>query len=422
MPFTREVSLTLAATNYAEKMSEQLYKPSKNALLIADFTSRLIAGPLSRDEVVKTSDKLSESKPTDFISAIDLLVKEQPVSTEMKKGINKMLNVFYTHLNELRQPVLTKNSFLQIQVTDNKLILEHFQKLKPSIKTLQLVKKPDEQLRAKLQHLITTLSKVEFHYQVMENVVFPFLEKQWPDHRCFQVLWSVHDDVRNELRQLQKLITSAEWDLKKFNRLTGDLFFNIRTIIFREEKIILPAIAEAGLIDAFDSHLSEAAEIGWSFVEATESTKPDLRIKTGQIGSNVNFATGSLSPKQIELIFNHLPVDITFVDETDTVRYFSTPKKRTFTRTNSVIGRKVQNCHPPESVWMVEEILEAFRKEEQDDASFWIPFKDQFVYIQYFALRDEKGTYQGTIEVTQDVKEIRGLEGERRLLNWENKP
>lgn len=411
----------MAATNYAEKMSEQLYKPGKNALLIADFTSRLIAGPLNRDEVVETSDKLSESKPKDFISAIDLLVQGKPVSTDMKKGINKMLNVFYTYLTTLPQPVFKKKSFLQILVADNKLILENTESLKPSIKTLQLVKKPDEQLRAKLQHLITELSKVEFHYQVMENVVFPFLEKQWPDHRCFQVLWSVHDDVREELNQLQTLLKPGFWDLKKFNRLVGDLFFNIRTIIFREEKILLPAIVESGFEEALDDQLYEAAEIGWSFVKAQKIENPAMKTLNEKIGSNVNLGTGSLSQKQIGLVFNHLPVDITFVDETDTVRYFSTPKKRTFTRTNSVIGRKVQNCHPPESVWMVEEILEAFRKGEQDDASFWIPFKNQFVYIQYFALRDEDGTYQGTIEVTQDVKEIRELEGERRLLNWRQK-
>jgi len=127
-----------------------------------------------------------------------------------------------------------------------------------------------------------------------------------------------------------------------------------------------------------------------------------------------------LSPEQIELVFNHLPLDITFVDENDRVLYFSTPPKRTFTRTNAVIGRTVQNCHPPESVWMVEKILAAFKKGEKDVASFWIPFKNQFVYIQYYAIRDKEGKYRGTLEVTQDVKEIRELKGERRLLNWEN--
>jgi len=404
-------------------MSEQLYKPGKYALFLFDFTNKLIAGAISREEVVEAHEKLALSKPKDFVSAVDLLVQKKAVSLEMKKGINKMLNVFYTHLNELPQPVLKDNSFLGILVRDNKEIIAHANQLKPLIKELQHPDELSPQLLEKLQTYFKELLKIEQHYQVMENILFPFLEKQWPDHRCFQVLWSVHDDVREELRELQKLAISENWDLKRFNRLTGDLFFNLKTIIFREEKILIPTIVEAGFDKALDMFLAEADEIGWSFIESPvlKNTEVGTRNKAGKFGDNIKFSTGSLSPGQIELIFNHLPVDITFVDEQDTVRYFSTPKKRTFTRTNAVIGRTVQNCHPPESVWMVEEILDAFRKGEQDDASFWIPFKDQFVYIQYFAMRDKNGKYFGTIEVTQDVKEIRDLEGERRLLNWEKK-
>jgi DUF438 domain-containing protein len=404
-------------------MSEQLYQPGANALFLYDFTNKLIAGSVSRDEVVEAHNILSDSTPKDFISAVDLLAQKQPVSTKMKKGINKMLNVFYTHLNSLPQPVLKNGGFLETLVRDNKAIVEHTEVLKPDIKKAQVANGLPDQDFDRLKLNIKNLGKVEQHYQVMENILFPFLEKQWPDHRCFQVLWSVHDDVREGLRELDKMLYSEINDLKKFNRLTGDLFFNLRTVIFREEKILIPAIVEAGFDKALDDFLAEAAEIGWSFVESPviEKSKSNLRNKSGKFGDNVKFSTGSLSPEQIELIFNHLPVDITFVDEDDTVRYFSTPKKRTFTRTNAVIGRTVQNCHPPESVWMVEEILEAFRKGDEDDASFWIPFKDQFVFIQYFAIRDSEGNYRGTIEVTQDVKEIRGLEGERRLLNWKKK-
>lgn len=401
-------------------MSEQLYKAGKDAKYIFDFTNKLIAGNINKADVLEAHDKLALSKPKDFISAVDLLVQKQPVSLKTKKGINKMLNVFYTHLNGLPQPGLKKGSFLQTLVNDNQAIIENTEALKPGIKELQGIDKPSTDLLETLQTQLKELSKIEQHFQVTENILFPFLEKQWPDHRCFQVLWSVHDDAREELRQLQKLMDAEVWDLKRFNRLTGDLFFNIRTIIFREEKILIPAIAEAGFVEALDDYLMEAAEIGWSFVKSPKALISAQKLKTGKMGSSVNFATGSLTPQQIEMIFNHLPVDITFVDENDTVQYFSTPKKRTFTRTNAVIGRKVQNCHPPESVWMVEEILEAFRKGEQDDASFWIPFGEQFVYIQYFALRDASGNYCGTIEVTQDVKEIRELKGEKRLLNWEN--
>jgi len=399
-------------------MSEQLHKQNQNVLILSDFTSKLIKGKVSKEEVIEAQEKLNDAVPMDFITAVDLLVQQRPVDKEMKVGINKMLNVFYAYLSSLQQPQLKSGSFLDQLVNDNAEIVQLMESLKPLIKEIQKPDHPTVELFEALKQKLKTIAGVDRHYQVMENVLFPFLENQWPSHRCLQVLWSVHDDVRKEIRELQKLFEVNKWDLKRFNRLSGDLYFNLKTIIFREEKILLPAIIEAGFANDLDNMLSEVAEIGWSFIEAgINNENPELQ-KVNMDQGFVDFATGRLSSEQIELIYNHLPVDITFVDEQDTVRYFSTPKKRTFTRTNAVIGRKVQNCHPPESVWMVEEILDAFKKGEQDDASFWVPFKDQFVYIQYFAMRDGDGKYRGTIEVTQDVKEIRNLEGERRLLSW----
>ena len=127
-----------------------------------------------------------------------------------------------------------------------------------------------------------------------------------------------------------------------------------------------------------------------------------------------------MTPQQIALMMNHLPVDVTYVDENDKVLYYSTPKKRIFPRTNAVIGRAVHNCHPPESVHIVERIVEAFRNGEKDEASFWIQMRGDFVLIKYFAIRDAEGNYKGVLEVSQEVADIRKLEGEQRLLDWED--
>ncbi|RJO63062.1 MAG: DUF438 domain-containing protein, partial [Myxococcales bacterium] len=115
----------------------------------------------------------------------------------------------------------------------------------------------------------------------------------------------------------------------------------------------------------------------------------------------------------------HLPLDLSFVDENDEVRYYSGGEERIFPRSPAVIGRKVQNCHPPKSLDMVNRILDAFRKGEREVAEFWIPFHGRFVHIRYIALRDAKGAYRGTLEITQDVTAIRELQGERKLLDWE---
>jgi DUF438 domain-containing protein len=138
----------------------------------------------------------------------------------------------------------------------------------------------------------------------------------------------------------------------------------------------------------------------------------------GQAGP-VSLDRGVLTPEQIDLMMTHLPVDVSFVDETDTVVYYSATPGRLFHRSPAVIGRKVQNCHPPQSVAVVERILKAFRAGERDSAEFWIELHGKFVHIRYFALRDKAGAFKGTLEVTQDATGLRGLRGQRRLLDWD---
>ena len=133
----------------------------------------------------------------------------------------------------------------------------------------------------------------------------------------------------------------------------------------------------------------------------------------------LSFETGSLSKEELEALLDTLPVDITFVDKDDTVKYFNKAEKRVFVRTKAVIGRKVQMCHPQKSIHIVNRILESFRKGEKDVAEFWIAVNNRLVHIRYFAVRDRNGKYLGTMEVTQDITDIKKIEGEKRLLDWE---
>jgi len=132
----------------------------------------------------------------------------------------------------------------------------------------------------------------------------------------------------------------------------------------------------------------------------------------------LQFETGSLSKGEIDAILETLPVDITFVDREDRVKYFNKAGKRIFVRTKAVLGRKVQLCHPKKSIHIVNMILEAFRRGEKDSAEFWINMKDRLIYIRYFAVRNRDGEYLGTLEVTQDITEIKKIKGEKRLLDW----
>jgi DUF438 domain-containing protein len=132
----------------------------------------------------------------------------------------------------------------------------------------------------------------------------------------------------------------------------------------------------------------------------------------------LQFETGSLTKVQLDGLLDTLPVDVTFVDADDTVRYFSKPETRIFVRTKAIIGRKVQMCHPEKSVHIVNRIVESFKTGKKDSAEFWINLNNRLIHIRYFAVRDKDGKYLGTLEVSQDVTGIKKIEGEKRLLDW----
>jgi DUF438 domain-containing protein len=163
------------------------------------------------------------------------------------------------------------------------------------------------------------------------------------------------------------------------------------------------------------------AEVGYAWIQPVEGWQPEAAetpeptAATGMIALD----TGILSAEAINLVLTHLPVDLTFVDENDEVAYYSQGKERIFARSPGIIGRKVQKCHPPKSVHIVDEILAKMKSGDRDMAEFWLQLGGKFIYIRYFAVRDEHGKYKGCLEVSQDVTDIRKLEGQRRLLEWQ---
>ena len=187
-------------------------------------------------------------------------------------------------------------------------------------------------------------------------------------------------------------------------------------IKFREERILFPHIISTLTEDQLESMSVQAYELGYPYLQG-----PDVSRKIDEISVNrdlIDLGTGKLLIEQIKLIFNHLPIDITYVDEHNKVKYFSSPEKRIFPRTIAIIDRDVSNCHPPESVHVVEEIVASFKSGEKNKAQFWIKIKGELILIQYFAVRSEDGNYKGIIEVSQEISEIKALDGEKRLLDW----
>lgn len=207
-----------------------------------------------------------------------------------------------------------------------------------------------------------------------------------------------------ENREVQKIMTELKSVIKIFCKGENQDF-----------PVALRAIPEKAWLEM----LEQSYETGWCFIK-----QPDVKYNTSQTSFNlnekINLGTGFLNPEKLIKLLNNLTVDITFIDEKDEVQYLSGSEHHIFPRSGAIIGRKVQNCHPPESVHIVNEIITAFRNGQKEHAEFRIQMKDRFIDIRYFALRNEKGIYKGTIEASQDVTEIRSLKGERRLLEWNN--
>ena len=398
-------------------MSEFTNHKGERVSRLVELFQRVIRGEMSPEAVADYQAVIDRTEPADVISAVDQLVQFQIPMPELKKGINKALNLLNKSLQEFPYQTPRPGNFLHTLLLNNEQIDSRLKIIRPILKKINQDSE-NSLLRTNLQKKLEDLSKIDLHYQIKENVLFPLIERHLPDYRCLQVMWSFHDDIRRNLKDAIQLLNNSTFDLKKLNRMVGDVFFNIYAIKFREERILFPIISEIIPEVELNCLFLESFEIGFPFVKP-EFTQEEKRMDNPERSGEVNLATGHLTPDQIRLIFNHLPVDITYVDENNQVKYFSTPEKRIFRRTNSIIGRDVKNCHPHESVHVVEKIVEAFRNGKKDKASFWIQMKGEFILIQYFAVRDESGIYRGVVEVSQEITEIRNLQGEQRLLDWE---
>jgi DUF438 domain-containing protein len=275
--------------------------------------------------------------------------------------------------------------------------------------------------RAKLASLIDTLSEVEKHYLKKENQLFPRLEEKGKSGPS-KVMWAVHDDIRAHLKDFRRALEIGD---RALVAKTGSwVLQEISDMIYKEEKILFPMSLE--MLDERDwARVKKGEEeVGYAWVVPGREWAPAVPPEGGGSaakaaeGNRLALDTGVLSAEQVNLLLTNLPVDISFVDENDTVVYYSATRERIFPRTPGVIGRKVQNCHPPKSLDTVTQILAAFRDGSRDVAEFWIEMNGKFVHIRYFALRDNAGKYRGSLEVSQDVTGIRALRGEKRLLDW----
>ncbi len=345
------------------------------------------------------------------------LIAEGMPSEEVKRLCDVHVSVFKEAIEVKRPPAVTEGHPVHTFMLENRSLEKILDRLGEVIKAIgdppsqDVYKKYD----LNITKLLKSIEKVHIHYLRKENQLFPVLEK----HNITgptQVMWSLDDEIRGMIKKCVSL--HNEHNLTQLLETIDHTAKALREMIYKEENILFPMSMQTLSDDEWKSVKKGEEEIGFAWISpAAQESFPQEVKPACNTGSTIPLSTGNLTVEQIDLMLKNLPVDISFVDENDEVRYYSATKERIFPRSPGVIGRKVQNCHPPESLPKVQQILNDFRDGKRDIAEFWINHQEKFIHIRYFAMRSDDGVYRGCLEVTQDVTSIRNLTGEKRLLD-----
>jgi len=393
----------------------------KKKEIMKDIIRKLHQGLTIEEAKERFEKEIGTASSTEIAEIEQALINEGLSPEEIKKFCNVHALLFQSALEKS----IIKETSPSHPVYLFKLENREIEKIADSLKKLKEEREEElSKTKRKLNDLLNELRGIEIHYARKELVLFPFLEKQGFTGPS-KVMWGKDNEVRDLLK---KAISSVEEiedikDLEPYSKNSLDpLMEEVTGMIFKEENILFPTCLEKLSANDWVEILKESDKIGYVFVEKSKETEALIKdLKSALLeepvfkDNEISLPTGKLRLKELMSVLNMLPVDITFVDNEDKVRYFSDSKERIFLRTKSVIGIKIQNCHPPQSLEAVEKILKSFKEGKRDIVDFWFNADGKFVYIRYFAVRDEGGSYLGTLEVSQDLTEIKKLEGEKRL-------
>ncbi|WP_148883660.1 DUF438 domain-containing protein [Thermococcus aciditolerans] len=391
------------------------------------------------------------------------LVKEGISAKDIAKMCDLHVELFREAVagtEELEEKDLPDGHPLKTLYLENKEIMKDSEMLNLYARTLATTK--DERMREEilgvLEELVGNLKRVGFtHYNREEMLTFPYIERRGLT-AIATVLWTKHDEIRFMIKHLAVLLSKRDempWEefVEKFKTKAGEAAFALSDMVFRENNIYYPTLKALLTDGEWKAIRQQEDEFGYYKVNPPEwdpgkdvkplhpwEINPELSVEQllglpkevqqalkGQPlefdksqlkrEGDIDLGTGYVSLEELKAIFEALPVDVTFIDGNDRVRFFS-PGERIFARTPSVLGRPVQLCHPPKSVHIVNKILKAFKEGRKKEATFWLRLGPKYVYIKYVPLFDKNGNYLGTLEITMDIEPYKKIEGEKRLLDW----
>lgn len=407
-------------------MSELIDNREHRQKLLKELIMELHAGK-SVDEVKERFAKLIEGVSPSEISAMEnALIREGLPVSEVQRLCDVHAAVFKGSIEQIHMaeraednpghPVFTfKMENRALERLINKTIRPLLVELKESL---------SEDKMQKLRDALEKLWEVDKHYSRKENLLFPFMEK-YDIVAPPKVMWGVDDEIRLAIKEARRL-AAENAAVEELAVAVETAVSRVEEMIFKEENILFPMVLETLNEDEWLKIARESDDIGYCLYKPSVEWKPvraNLEEKARSEGEHpaiegyVKFESGIMNFKEIEAMLNTLPIDITFVDKDGLVKYFSMGKERIFPRTKAVIGRKVQNCHPPASVHVVEKIVEDLKSGKKEHEDFWIKKGELYVLIRYFAVRDKDGEFVGILEVSQNIAPIQAISGEKRLAD-----
>lgn len=395
--------------------------------VLKELIKRLHRGESPEEVKGKFKEIFSSVSATEIAQVEEELIREGLPREEVQRLCEVHLAVFRESLKEASAE---RGHPIFILMEEHRVLLDLQEKLLGIVREMggkADLKRSEREIK-EIESIIGHLKESEKHYLREENVLFPYLEK----HAIKEppaIMWAEHDKIRTLKRGLYDLMENKE-NLEfqifasRLETTANSLKEMLSSHFYKENNILFPMAKQAFSTEEWQEVRQQFDEIGYCCFTPEDARVP---FKVGKVEEKavpereeglIALESGSFTLEELECVLNTLPVDITFVDRNDQVKYFSQSKERIFTRTKAVIGRKVQNCHPQKSVHIVEKIVEEFKKGTRDHADFWINMNGRLIFIRYFAVRDKEGNYLGTMEVTQDITDIKKIEGERRLLDW----
>jgi PAS domain S-box-containing protein len=360
----------------------------------------------------------------DISSAEDELIRDGMPREEIHKLCEVHLAVFRVNLEQQR-PIAPEGHPIHLLMEEHKILLNAAEKLASMSRSLvQGTRSLDNEPAERIHHLVRYFKESANHYLREENVLFPHLERHGITGPP-KVMWTEHDQIRSTEKALFDAVSedrsTLAKNIKKIEQAASGLSELLSNHYYKENNVLFPTALKIFAPDEWQEVRAGFDEVGYCFFspkwEPVASEFHAVGEKAKVLDGEVVLESGTLGVEVLQTMLNTLPVDITFVDDQDRVKYFSESPERIFVRSRAIVGRSVQNCHPQKSVHIVNKILDDFRDNKRNVAEFWINLKGRMVLIRYFAVRSKSGKYLGCLEVSQDITDIQRLQGEKRLLD-----